>query len=179
MQKMFNYSYSNAGYINSMPFIILAIFGPAAGYIADKTGKRLTLFTISLAFLSTAYMLFIFFHHFHITGAYVVIPWIFFSIFYIFSATTVWPLLVIVVPYEKLGLGLGVVCSLINIGYLTIPPICGLIYDYMEENKIGPGYEGILIFLSIFIIICFLVSNKLAHLDTHTKDKLETKLEIQ
>lgn len=61
------------------------------------------------------------------------IPWIFFSVFYILGNTTIWPLLSLVVPYEKFTLGLGVICSGINLGYLTIPLICGIIYDYIDS----------------------------------------------
>ena len=75
--------------------------------------------------LTIAYLLFLFLPEYGFTGNYVLIPLAFYTAFYSLMISASWTIIFVVTPSEILGIGMGVLCSILNLSYVINPTICG------------------------------------------------------
>lgn len=136
-EQKFGLSPSSANAVNGMVYIISAAASPVMGFLVDRTGKNL--FWVMLGVLSTIFC--------HAMLAFSFInPYVSMSILgvaYSILASSLWPLVSIVIPDHQLGTAYGLMQSIQNLGLAVISIAAGAIVD-------AKGY----LVLEIFFIAC-------------------------
>jgi len=136
-EQKFGLSPSSANAVNGLVYIISAAASPIMGFLVDRTGKNL--FWVMLGVLSTIFC--------HAMLAFSFInPYVSMSIMgvtYSILASSLWPMVSIVIPDHQLGTAYGLMQSIQNLGLAVISIAAGSIVD-------AKGY----LVLEIFFIAC-------------------------
>jgi len=136
-EQKFGLSPKSANAVNGLVYIISAAASPVMGFLVDRTGKNL--FWVILGVLST-----IFCHGmlaFSFINPYV--PMSIMGVTYSILASSLWPMVSIVIPDHQLGTAYGLMQSIQNLGLAVISIAAGAIVD-------AKGY----LVLEIFFVAC-------------------------
>ncbi|KAL3280709.1 hypothetical protein HHI36_003945 [Cryptolaemus montrouzieri] len=147
--EQFNMSPSDANRICSIVYLISGFASPALGFIIDRTGRNLLWIITGVSLTMVAHACLTFFTWIN--------PYISMScmgIAYSILASSLWPLISLVIPEHQLGTAYGVCSALQNSGLAMFTSIVGFIIDHW-------GYTWCEIFfisnLSIALIATFII----------------------
>lgn len=122
-ERKFDYSPEDANTVNSIIYSISAVASPLAGLIVDKSGRN-----VMWVFLSTAVTI----------GAHSLLafsflnPYIAMTIMglsYSMLASSLWPLVALIIPEYQLGTAYGICQSVQNLGLAVVSMLSGIIID--------------------------------------------------
>lgn len=136
-EQKFGLSPSSANAVNGLVYIISAVASPIMGFLVDRTGKNL--FWVMLGVVSTILC------HGMLAFSFIN-PYVSMSIMgvtYSILASSLWPMVSIVIPDHQLGTAYGLMQSIQNLGLAVISLAAGVIVD-------AKGY----LVLEIFFIAC-------------------------
>jgi MFS family permease len=123
-ERKFDYSPETANQINSMIYSISAVASPLCGYIVDKTGRN-----VMWVFLATVITIAA-----HATLAFTFLnPYfgmITMGLAYSMLASSLWPLVALIIPEYQLGTAYGICQSVQNLGLAVVSMFSGIIVDH-------------------------------------------------
>lgn len=140
-ERKFDLPPQDANTVNSMVYLLSAIFSPIFGILIDKTGRNVMWVIISI--LTTL-------------GSHFVLAFTFFNPYvgvigmgmsYSLLASGLWPLVALIVPQNQLGTAYGICQAVQNLGLATVIIFAGMIVDRY-------GY----LMLEMFFLGCLFVS---------------------
>ncbi|RZB39821.1 major facilitator superfamily domain-containing protein 1 [Asbolus verrucosus] len=141
LTSKFHLTDDTANVIISILYFLAAAVSPLIGLLVDKVGKNVSwiIFAISLTIGSHALLGF--------TNITPYVGVVFLSIAYSWLASSLWPLVSLIVPEYQLGTAYGVCQAIQNLGLAIFTIVTGTVVDHF-------GYTG----LEIFFIICLSVA---------------------
>jgi len=132
---------ATAGAVNSLVYIISAAASPVFGFCIDKTGKNIYWLLTGVVITIGCHALLAFSF---------VTPWVAMIIMgfaYSILASSLWPLVALVVPQHQIGTAYGIMQSVQNLGLAVITIVAGKIVD-------ASGY----LVLEVFFLACLFVA---------------------
>ncbi|XP_044751170.1 major facilitator superfamily domain-containing protein 1-like [Coccinella septempunctata] len=123
MEK-FHMNESDANFICSIVYLISGVVSPLLGFLIDKTGRNLLWIITGISFTIVAHISLTFFTWIN--------PYFGMSIMgisYSILASSLWPLISLVIPEHQLGTAYGVCSALQNSGLAIFTSIVGVIVD--------------------------------------------------
>ncbi|KAJ8686589.1 hypothetical protein QAD02_022383 [Eretmocerus hayati] len=114
---------SDANMVNSLVYSISAIASPAFGILVDKAGKNVLWVILSIIGSLMAHGLLAFTY----VSPYVCM--VFLGLSYSLLASSLWPLIALVIPEHQLGTSYGIAQALQNLGLAITAIVCGAIVD--------------------------------------------------
>ncbi|XP_033208128.1 major facilitator superfamily domain-containing protein 1-like isoform X2 [Belonocnema kinseyi] len=119
----YNYNPDGANSINSMLYFVSAVASPLAGLVVDKTGKNVLWVFISIVFTIFAHSLLAF----TFVNPYTCM--IILGLAYSMLASSLWPLIALVIPEHQLGTAYGIAQAVQNLGLAVVSILAGLIVE--------------------------------------------------
>lgn len=157
--KKFNMSPSSANKVNSMVYLISSVGSPVLGLVVDKLGKNL--FWTIMAITSTLCA------HYILTFTYwnPYIGMVFMGTAYSLLASSLWPLVSLIIPEHQLGTAYGICQSIQNLGLAIGTIFAGMIVD-------NYGYLWLEIFFISNLGVALIASSVMLYIDTSTDGSL-------
>lgn len=121
--RKFDFSPEDANTVNSIVYIISAVASPLMGYLVDKTGRNVLWMFFSVLFTMAGHGIL----GFTFLNPYV--GMIIMGLSYSMLASSLWPLVALIVPEYQLGTAYGICQSVQNLGLAIISMITGIIVD--------------------------------------------------
>ncbi|XP_011495086.1 PREDICTED: major facilitator superfamily domain-containing protein 1-like isoform X2 [Ceratosolen solmsi marchali] len=112
-----------ANTVNSMVYSISAIASPLFGILVDKSGKNILWLVLSIIGSLVAHGLLAFTY----VSPYVCM--ILLGLSYSMLASSLWPLIALIIPEHQLGTAYGIAQALQNLGLAITSIVCGIIVD--------------------------------------------------
>uniref|UniRef100_A0A1L8DE70 Lysosomal dipeptide transporter MFSD1 n=2 Tax=Nyssomyia neivai TaxID=330878 RepID=A0A1L8DE70_9DIPT len=122
--RKYDFTPEDANTVNSIVYIISAIASPIMGLVVDKTGKNVLWVFISIIITIFAHGLLAF------TFANPYIGMITMGLAYSMLASSLWPLVALIVPEYQLGTAYGICQSVQNLGLAVISMLAGMVVDH-------------------------------------------------
>lgn len=122
-ERKFGYAPADANTVNSIVYIISAFASPAFGLLVDKTGRNVIWIFSAIIVTITGHMLLAF------TFLNPYIGMVTVGIAYSMLASSLWPLVALIVPEYQLGTAYGICQSVQNLGLAVVTMISGVIVD--------------------------------------------------
>ncbi|XP_055546057.1 major facilitator superfamily domain-containing protein 1-like isoform X2 [Wyeomyia smithii] len=121
--RKFDYSPEDANTVNSIVYIVAGVASPLFGLVVDRTGKNVLWVFLSIIVTMVAHGLlaFTFYNPY--------IAMITMGMAYSMLASSLWPLVALIVPEYQLGTAYGICQSVQNLGLAVISMFSGLIVD--------------------------------------------------
>uniref|UniRef100_U5ET16 Lysosomal dipeptide transporter MFSD1 n=1 Tax=Corethrella appendiculata TaxID=1370023 RepID=U5ET16_9DIPT len=121
--RKFDYTAEDANTVNSIVYIISAIASPLLGLLVDKAGRNVmwVFLSIILTIVGHALLAFTFLNPY--------VGMIVMGLSYSMLASSLWPLVALIVPEYQLGTAYGICQSVQNLGLAVISMITGVIVD--------------------------------------------------
>ncbi|MCL4118144.1 UNVERIFIED_CONTAM: hypothetical protein GTU68_061464 [Idotea baltica] len=143
--RKYDFGESKANGVCSIVYVISAIGSPLFGFVVDKTGRNIMWVFISILVTigSHAMMTFTFINPF--------IPMTILGMAYSLLASSLWPMVSLIVPEYQLGTAYGCMQSIQNLGLALISMLGGLIVD-------TKGYLCLEIFYILWLCVALLSS---------------------
>jgi MFS family permease len=122
-ERKFDYTPQEANAVNSVIYLIAAFASPVCGYVVDKTGRN-----VMWVFLATLLTI----------GAHALLAFSFVNPYvgtvlmgfaYSMLASSLWPLVALIIPEYQLGTAYGVCQSVQNLGLAVVSMFGGVIVD--------------------------------------------------
>ncbi|KAF5274952.1 hypothetical protein FQR65_LT04293 [Abscondita terminalis] len=151
--KKFNMAASAANQVNSMVYLISSVGSPVLGLVVDKLGRNL--FWTMLAISSTLCAHYIL--AFSMWNPY--IGMVFMGIAYSLLASSLWPLVSLIIPEHQLGTAYGICQSIQNLGLAIGTIFAGMIID-------NYGYLWLEVFFICNLFIALISSIIMLFIDT-------------
>ena len=122
-ERKFDYSPEQANAVNSVIYLIAAFASPVCGYIVDKTGRNVMWVFISTVVTigSHALLAFSFLNPY--------IGTVIMGFAYSMLASSLWPLVALIIPEYQLGTAYGICQSVQNLGLAVVSMFGGVIVD--------------------------------------------------
>jgi len=122
-EQKYNFTPEEANTVNSIIYSIAAVASPLCGYIVDKTGRN-----VMWVFLSTVITIF---SHSLLAFSYLnpYIGTVIMGMAYSMLASSLWPLVALIIPEYQLGTAYGICQSVQNLGLAVVSMIAGMIVD--------------------------------------------------
>ncbi|XP_058816315.1 major facilitator superfamily domain-containing protein 1-like [Topomyia yanbarensis] len=143
--RKFDFSPEDANTVNSIVYIVAGVASPVFGLLVDRTGKNVLWVCVSIVVTMIAHGLLTFTFY----NPYVAM--ITMGMAYSMLASSLWPLVALIVPEYKLGTAYGICQSVQNLGLAVISMISGLIVD-------KGGYFMLEIFFIGWLVISLLAT---------------------
>ncbi|OAD46998.1 Major facilitator superfamily domain-containing protein 1, partial [Eufriesea mexicana] len=124
-ERKYAFEPSDANSVNSLVYSISAIASPLFGYLVDRTGKNISWLFISILLTIAAHGLLAF------TFVNPYISMILMGIAYSMLASSLWPLIALVIPEYQLGTAYGLAQSVQNLGMAIVSILAGMIVDQL------------------------------------------------
>ncbi|XP_015610355.1 major facilitator superfamily domain-containing protein 1 [Cephus cinctus] len=122
-ERKYEYEPAAANTVNSLIYSISAIASPVLGYVVDRTGKNVSWVFISICITMLAHGLLAF------TYVNPYIGMITMGLSYSMLASSLWPLIALVIPEYQLGTAYGIAQSIQNLGLAVVSILAGMIVD--------------------------------------------------
>ncbi|XP_057329368.1 major facilitator superfamily domain-containing protein 1-like [Microplitis mediator] len=122
-ERKYQYDPVAANTVNSLVYSISAIASPLFGFVVDKTGKNVLWVFISITGTITAHGLLAF------TNVDPYICMITMGLSYSMLASSLWPLIALVIPEYQLGTAYGIAQAVQNLGLAVVSILAGIIVD--------------------------------------------------
>lgn len=122
-ERKYDFTPEEANAVNSIIYVIAAVGSPLCGYIVDRTGRN-----VMWVFLSTAVTI----------GGHSLLAFSFVNpyigccimgIAYSMLASSLWPLVALIIPEYQLGTAYGICQSVQNLGLAVVSMFAGVIVD--------------------------------------------------
>ncbi len=140
-------SEADAGAVNSILFISSAVGSPVFGFLIDRIGANLTWVTTGVALTGVCHILFTF------TPITPIFTMIVFGISYSILASSLWPLVGIILPQHQRATAYGLIGAFQNLGLGVVGLLTGFIIDTRVSGP-PPVPNAILITLITLITRC-------------------------
>ncbi|XP_060516702.1 major facilitator superfamily domain-containing protein 1-like isoform X2 [Cylas formicarius] len=157
--KKFNMDDDEANKINSLVYWIASVISPLTGFLIDKTGRNVAWTFVAILWTIMAHVLL----GFSSINAYIGV--ILMGLGYSTLASSLWPLVALIVPEYQLGTAYGICQSIQNLGLAVASIIVGQIVDKY-------GYTALEVFFTSSLILAFLFTLILWILDKERKGNL-------
>ncbi|XP_072396681.1 lysosomal dipeptide transporter MFSD1 isoform X2 [Diabrotica undecimpunctata] len=148
----FGMTSEQANDISSIVYVISGVASPILGFLVDKTGMNVYWILLGVSGTTLAHVLLGF------TSANPYLAIAIMGLAYSILASSLWPLVSLIIPEYQLGTSYGVAGSIQNLGLALFNIFCGLIIDKF-------GYTGVEIFFISSLIAAFISSVGLLLLD--------------
>ncbi|CAO1362935.1 unnamed protein product [Diamesa hyperborea] len=122
-ERKFDYSPEDANTVNSIIYSISAIASPLAGYLVDKFGRNVMWVFLSTLITIVAHSLLAF------TFLNPYIGMVIMGLAYSMLASSLWPLVALIIPEYQLGTAYGICQSVQNLGLAIVSITAGMIVD--------------------------------------------------
>lgn len=122
-ERKYDYTPEEANTVNSIIYSIAAVASPICGYIVDRTGRNVMWVFISTAITIGAHALLAF----SFVNPYV--GTILMGMAYSMLASSLWPLVALIIPEYQLGTAYGICQSVQNLGLAVVSMFAGVIVD--------------------------------------------------
>lgn len=131
-ERKYDFSPEQANTVNSIIYSIAAVASPVCGFIVDKTGRN-----VMWVFISTVITI----------GAHAILAFTFVNPYvgtiimgfaYSMLASSLWPLVALIIPEYQLGTAYGICQAVQNLGLAVVSMFAGGIYSFFP-----PVYEYI------------------------------------
>ncbi|XP_074026714.1 lysosomal dipeptide transporter MFSD1 isoform X2 [Leptinotarsa decemlineata] len=155
----FNFSQQGANTLSSIIYIISGVSSPILGLIIDKIGMNITWIFVGISVTMGAHALLAF----TVLTPYIGI--VIMGMSYSILASSLWPLVSMIIPEYQLGTAYGVAGSFQNLGLALFSIFTGLIVDHL-------GYEAIEIFFICSLAGALISTGILWKLDKSRKEGL-------
>nr|XP_023019142.1 major facilitator superfamily domain-containing protein 1-like [Leptinotarsa decemlineata] len=155
----FNFSQQGANTLSSIIYIISGVSSPILGLIIDKIGMNITWIFVGISVTMGAHALLAF----TVLTPYIGI--VIMGMSYSILASSLWPLVSMIIPEYQLGTAYGVAGSFQNLGLALFSIFTGLIVDNL-------GYEAIEIFFICSLAGALISTGILWKLDKSRKEGL-------
>jgi len=142
-EKKFEFSTDNAGFINSLIYLISAPASPILGILIDKTGRNVTYTILSIGVTLLGHLMLAF----TFVNPYIAV--ITMGISYSLLASALWPIAALIIPEYQLGTAYGFMQAIQNLGLALCAMLAGLIVDMF-------GYIWLEIFFVFWLVIAML-----------------------
>lgn len=126
----FHFDREQANIIDSIVYIIAAVVSPVFGFIVDRTGRNIIWVFISITSTILAHTILAFTELNPYVGMTIM------GLSYSLLASSLWPLVALIIPEYQLGTAYGICQSVQNLGLASISIIAGMIVDRSHENYI-------------------------------------------
>lgn len=158
-EEKWNFSPQQANTVNSCVYIISAIASPIFGFVIDKSGRNVGWIIFSISTTIGAHLLLAF------TMLNPYIGMVLMGLSYALLASSLWPLVAIIIPEYQLGTAYGICQSVQNLGLAVISMISGMIVDKY-------GFLYLEVFFICWLGIAFLATIIIWIYDKKTKGNL-------
>lgn len=122
-ERKFDYTPEEANTVNSIIYSIAAVASPLCGYIVDKTGRNVMWVFMATVVTIGAHALLAF----SFVNPYV--GTILMGMAYSMLASSLWPLVALIIPEYQLGTAYGICQSVQNLGLAVVSMFAGVIVD--------------------------------------------------
>lgn len=122
-ERKYDYTPEEANTVNSIIYSIAAVASPICGYIVDRTGRNVMWVFLSTVITIGAHALLAF----SFVNPYV--GTIIMGIAYSMLASSLWPLVALIIPEYQLGTAYGICQSVQNLGLAVVSMFAGVIVD--------------------------------------------------
>lgn len=122
-ERKFDYTPEEANTVNSIIYSIAAVASPLCGYIVDKTGRNVMWVFMATVVTIGAHALLAF----SFVNPYV--GTIIMGMAYSMLASSLWPLVALIIPEYQLGTAYGICQSVQNLGLAVVSMFAGVIVD--------------------------------------------------
>ncbi|XP_053662029.1 major facilitator superfamily domain-containing protein 1-like isoform X2 [Anopheles marshallii] len=143
--RKFDFTSEDANTVNSIVYIIAAVASPLFGLLVDRTGRNLLWVFLSVILTIVAHGILAFSYLNPYIGM------ITMGLAYSMLASSLWPLVALIVPEYQLGTAYGICQSVQNLGLAVISMISGMIVD-------KGGYFMLEIFFIGWLIVSLLAT---------------------
>ncbi|XP_058453968.1 major facilitator superfamily domain-containing protein 1-like isoform X2 [Malaya genurostris] len=148
--RKFDFTPEDANTVNSIVYIVAGVASPLFGLLVDRTGKNVLWVFLSIVVTMVAHGLlaFTFYNPY--------IAMITMGMAYSMLASSLWPLVALIVPEYQLGTAYGICQSVQNLGLAVISMISGLIVDKGGYFKLEIFFIGWLVISLLATIVIWL-----------------------
>lgn len=124
----FHFTPDQANAVTSIVYIISAVASPLFGFIIDRAGRNVTWMLLSISSTIGA--------HFILGFTYLnpYVGMVLMGISYSMLASSLWPLVALIVPEYQLGTAYGICQSVQNLGLAVVSIIAGAILDACDQD---------------------------------------------
>lgn len=122
-ERKYDYTPEEANTVNSIIYLIAAVMSPLCGYIVDKTGRNVMWVFVSTVLTIGAHAMLAF----SFLNPY--IGTILMGMAYSMLASSLWPLVALIIPEYQLGTAYGICQSVQNLGLAVVSMFAGYIVD--------------------------------------------------
>ncbi|XP_055593267.1 major facilitator superfamily domain-containing protein 1-like [Uranotaenia lowii] len=165
--RKFDFTPEDANTVNSIVYIVAGVASPLFGLIVDRTGRNVLWVFISIVVTIFAHGLLAFSFY----NPYIAM--ITMGMAYSMLASSLWPLVALIVPEYQLGTAYGICQSVQNLGLAVISMISGLIVDKGGYFMLEIFFIGWLVVSLLATIVIWLYdANNDGLLNMSTKDRL-------
>ncbi|XP_031634922.1 major facilitator superfamily domain-containing protein 1 isoform X2 [Contarinia nasturtii] len=144
MQK-YDLAPEDANFLDSLVFLISAVASPLFGFVIDKTGRNVSWMLISILTTIGAHS----FLAFTYVNPYICM--ITMGLAYSMLASSLWPLVALIIPEYQLGTAYGICQSVQNLGLAVVSMFAGIIVD-------RGGYFTLEIFFICWLAVAFIAT---------------------
>ncbi|KAG4066419.1 hypothetical protein HA402_007055 [Bradysia odoriphaga] len=121
--RKYDFSAEDANTVNSIIYIISAVASPVFGLVIDKTGRNVLWVFLSVSVTIAAHSLLAF------TFANPYFGMVIMGLAYSMLASSLWPLVALIIPEYQLGTAYGICQAVQNLGLAVISMVSGMIVD--------------------------------------------------
>lgn len=122
-ERKYDYTPEEANTVNSIIYSIAAVASPLCGYIVDKTGRNVMWVFISTVVTIGGHALLAFSFVNPYAGTCIM------GLAYSMLASSLWPLVALIIPEYQLGTAYGICQSVQNLGLAVVSMFAGVIVD--------------------------------------------------
>ncbi|CRK94234.1 CLUMA_CG007749, isoform A [Clunio marinus] len=147
-ERKYDYTPEQANTVNSVIYSIAAIASPLCGYIVDRTGRNVMWVFMSTVITIGAHALLAF----SFVNPY--IGTILMGIAYSMLASSLWPLVALIIPEYQLGTAYGICQSVQNLGLAVVSMFAGVIVDkggYLMLELFFIGWLSVALLATVII----------------------------
>lgn len=121
--RKYDYTPEEANTVNSMIYLVAAFASPVFGYVVDRTGRNVmwVFGSIAITILAHSLLAFTFLSPYYGT--------IIMGFAYSMLASSLWPLVALIIPEYQLGTAYGICQSVQNLGLAVVSMFAGVIID--------------------------------------------------
>lgn len=170
-ERKFGFSPEDANAVNSIVYIIAAVASPIFGFVIDKTGRNVMWVFMSIATTIGAHAILAFTFLNPYVGMTIM------GVSYSMLASSLWPLVALIVPEYQLGTAYGICQSVQNLGLALISMLSGVIVDnggFMMLEIFFIGWLILSLIATVVIWVYDLNESGILNLSPHERE-LRTK----
>lgn len=127
-KNKFHFTAQQANTVNSIVYIISAVASPIFGFVIDKSGRNVIWISTAIVSTIAAHSLLAF------TSLNPYIGMVLMGVSYAMLASSLWPLVALIIPEYQLGTAYGICQSVQNFGLAVISIVVGLIIDATDKD---------------------------------------------